>query len=130
MKPYNTEKQITLFSETDNHGTILRVNDAFCEVSKYSRDELIGKSHNIIRHPDMPKRLFEDLWRTIQSGDIFRGVIKNRAGDNSHYWVNATIMPRTNQKNEIVKYVGVRHLIADDRTAEELFDFQCRRFKL
>ena len=98
MKPYNTEEQITLFSETDNHGTILRVNDAFCEVSKYSRDELIGKSHNIIRHPDMPKRLFEDLWRTIQSGDIFRGVIKNRARDNSHYWVNATIMPRTNQK--------------------------------
>jgi PAS domain S-box-containing protein len=127
MNPYtHNEKQITLFSETDIDGIIIRVNDAFCDVSKYSRNELIGKSHNIIRHPDMPKKLFEELWRTIRMGGVFRGVIKNRACDNSHYWVKATIMPTTNRNNEIVKYIGVRHLIADDKVAEELFAIQSR----
>lgn len=66
--------------------TILFANETFCIVSKYSHDELIGKSHNIILHPDMPTQLFNLLWNTIRKGDTFRAVIKNRAKDDSHYW--------------------------------------------
>src|SRR4051812_17659121 len=84
--------QITLLSETDPQGIIIFVNDAFCDVAKYSRVELIGKPHNIIRHPDMPKSLFAHIWATILGGNIFKGVIKNKAGDGSAYWVNARIM--------------------------------------
>lgn len=120
------EKQITLLSETDTFGTILFANEAFCEVSKYSNSELVGKSHNLIRHPDMPKLLFKCLWDTIQSGDVFRGVIKNKAKDGSAYWVNATIMPFKDQDEKIFRYVGVRYLITDEKLAQVLFDEQMK----
>jgi len=65
-----------IISETDLHGTILSANDPFCAISGYSREELIGQSHNIIRHPSMPKELFRQLWITIKGGETFRAVIK------------------------------------------------------
>jgi PAS domain S-box-containing protein len=125
-----TERRVTLFSETDLDGTILFANDAFCNVSKYQRDELLNKPHNIIRHPDMPKQLFELLWRTIRNGEVFRGVIKNKASDDSHYWVNATIMPFKDNNEKIVKYVSVRHLISDEKAARELYEAQVKLYKL
>ncbi|MBX7089203.1 MAG: PAS domain-containing protein [Cyclobacteriaceae bacterium] len=79
-------KLVTLYSEADERGYILFANEVFCEISKYSKDELIGQPHSIIRHPDMPKKLFEILWKTIAEGKTFRGIIKNRAKDGSHYW--------------------------------------------
>lgn len=118
----NSESElITLFSETDALGTILFANEAFCKISKYTKDELIGKPHNIIRHPDMPKKLFERLWTTIKSGKIFKAVIKNKAKDGSHYWVQVTIMPVPADTPDGVKYIGVRHLITDEKRAEKLF---------
>jgi PAS domain S-box-containing protein len=124
------DSQITLLSETDPLGKISFVNDAFCRVSKYSRDELIGQSHNIIRHPDMPKELFEKLWSTILRGDVFKGVLKNLTRDGSHYWVNATIMAMRDHNNRISKCIGVRHLIPDESTARRLFDIQSSAFGL
>jgi PAS domain S-box-containing protein len=115
---------ITLLSETDQSGKITFVNDAFCRVSKYRRDELLGQPHNIIRHPDMPRELFEKLWDTILKGDIFKAVLKNRARDGSHYWVNATIMAMHDPDNRFGKCIGVRHLISDENTAQMLFDAQ------
>ena len=112
-----------IISETDLYGKIISANDPFCAISGYTRDELIGRSHNIIRHPGMPKELFRHLWMTIKQGDTFRAIIKNRAKDGGHYWVNATIMP-VFQGGEIVRYVGGRHLITDDKLAEELFQKQ------
>ena len=123
-------RQITLFSETDAFGTITFVNDAFCEVSKYNREELIGKPHNIDRHPDMPKRLFELLWCTIKRGEIFRATIKNRAKDDTPYWVWATIMPIFDGNNEFVKYVSVRHLIKDHVLALERYKEQAKELQL
>lgn len=114
----------TLFSETDIDGNIIFVNDAFCEVSKYSRAELLHKPHNIVRHPDMPPQLFQTLWQTIKNGKVFSAVIKNKAKDGSHYWVNARIMPYRDKTDSILKYLSVRHLISDDRAAEELFHSQ------
>lgn len=112
-----------ILSETDVFGNILFANDAFCDISGYSRNELIGSPHNIIRHPSMPGELFRQLWYTIQRGEIFRAIIKNRMKDGRHYWVNATILP-VFEDGKIVRYMGGRHLIKDDRLAEELFKTQ------
>jgi methyl-accepting chemotaxis protein len=124
------DRQITLLSKTDAHGIIVFANDAFCNVSKYSRNELIGRSHNIVRHPDMPKRLFEIFWETIQKGEIFRGIIKNMAKDSSHYWVKATIMPVMDEEKHIIRYIGARYLIEDDELAKDLFAQQSRAWGL
>lgn len=125
MKGWSSQ-QATLLSETDKFGTILFANEAFCQVSKFSSAELIRQPHNIIRHPDMPKQLFKSLWETIQSGEVFRGVIKNKAKDGSPYWVNATIMPYKDRNGKIIRYVGVRYLITDEKLAQGLFDEQMK----
>ncbi|HCW08757.1 MAG TPA: hypothetical protein DGG95_15480 [Cytophagales bacterium] len=113
--------QVTLFSETDTSGRIIFVNDVFCEVSGFTRNELIGQPHNIVRHPEMPKELFRYLWVTIAGGNIFRGVIKNKAKDGSHYWVSAIIMPWMQGEKKIEKYVSIRHLITNEHEAQDLF---------
>jgi methyl-accepting chemotaxis protein len=123
-------RQATLLSETDVYGTIIFVNDDFCNVAKYSRDQLMGKPHNIIRHPDMPKKLFKVMWDTIMQGRVFRGIIKNRASDGSHYWVRSTIMPILDNNKKVIRYVGVRYHITDDTFAQELYNAQVRQLEL
>ena len=119
-----------LFSETDHFGTILFVNEQFCQISKYRRDELIGNPYSIIRHPDMPGKLFQFLWSTIIKGETFRGVIKNQAKDRSHYWVNAVIMPVLGLDNKAINYISVHHLIADEKYALDLYNYQVAFQKL
>lgn len=108
--------QTSIVSESDLKGDILCVNDKFCEVSQYTREELIGKPHNTTRHPDMAKDTFRELWSTIGKGKSFRGVIKNRKKDGSPYYVDAVIMPVLGENGKPRKYVGVRYEI----TAAEL----------
>lgn len=117
----------TILSEADLHGNILMVNDKLCKVSKYSRNELIGKPHNIFRHPDMPKELFANFWNTIQSGQVFKGIIKNRAKDGSHYWVDATIVPFKDEHGNVVKYIGARYHITDETLALEMYNQQAKK---
>lgn len=117
----------TILSETDAFGNILFVNPKFCEVSKYTEEELIGKPQNIVRHPDMPRELFKLLWDTIKSGKNFRGIIKNRAKDNSHYWVDANIVPVRDSNGKIYKYIGARYHIVSDELAELLYKEQMER---
>lgn len=83
-----------LVSETDTKGIIRFANDDFCKTAGYTVDELIGKNHNIVRHPDMPKAAFADLWQTVQRGQVWSGFVKN-AHRNGHdfYWVYATVYP-------------------------------------
>ena len=83
----------SIVSEADKKGDILSCNDKYTEISKYDREELIGKGHNITRHPDMPKAVFKEMWNTIGHGKIFRGVVKNRAKDGTPYYVDAVIAP-------------------------------------
>ncbi|MBL8699064.1 MAG: PAS domain S-box protein [Alphaproteobacteria bacterium] len=106
----------SIVSYADLKGDIVTINDKFCEVSKYSRDELIGKPHNTTRHPDMPKEVFKEMWSTIGRGRPFRGVIKNRAKDGTPYYVDAVIMPFLGENGKPKKYLGVRY----DITAAEL----------
>jgi methyl-accepting chemotaxis protein len=122
----STGRQITIFSETDLKGIIRFANEDFCLISQYKLDELIGEPQSIVRHPDMPKKLFKILWDAIQKGEVFRGIIKNRAKDRSHYWVSVTIMPKKDQNNETIGYLGVRHLIPDEALARELDEAQAK----
>lgn len=120
----------TILSEADLYGTITLANSKLIEVSKYSREELIGKPHNIFRHPDMPKELFKIFWDTIRKGKVFRGIIKNRCKDGSHYWVDATIVPVVNDEGKIIKYIGARYHITDDGCAERLYNKQALMLNL
>lgn len=106
----------SIVSEADKKGDILSVNDKFIEVSKYSRNELIGQPHNTTRHPDMPKETFKQMWSTIGRGDTFRGIIKNRAKDGTPYYVDAVVAPILGDNGKPMKYLGVRY----DITAAEI----------
>jgi methyl-accepting chemotaxis protein len=106
----------SIVSESDKKGDILSINDKFIEVSKYSRNELIGRPHNTTRHPDMPKETFKQLWSTIGRGDMFRGVIKNRAKDGTPYYVDAVIAPILGDNGKPMKYLGVRYDITEAET--------------
>ena len=99
----------SIVSEADRKGDIVSINDKFIEVSKYRRDELIGQPHNTTRHPDMPKETFKQLWSTIGRGDMFRGIIKNRAKDGTPYYVDAVIAPILGDNGKPMKYLGVRY---------------------
>jgi len=82
-----------LVSQTDSTGKILFANEDFCKVAGFTLEELVGKPHNIVRHPDMPKAAFKDLWDTVQSGKIWTGYVKNSTKDGGFYWVYATVYP-------------------------------------
>ena len=103
----------SIVSEADKKGDILTINEKFLEVSKYSRQELIGHGHNTTRHPDMPKEVFKQMWATIGRGDIFRGVVKNRAKDGTPYYVDAVIAPILGDNGKPMKYLGVRYDITE-----------------
>ena len=97
----------TIVTKTDLKGVITYANDAFVEISGFSREELIGQSQNIVRHPDMPKAAFADLWQTIKAGRSWRGMVKNRCKNGDHYWVDAFIVP-VRKNGNTVGYMSVR----------------------
>jgi methyl-accepting chemotaxis protein len=104
----------SIVSYADLKGDIVSVNNKFIEVSKYPRDELIGKPHNTTRHPDMPKEVFKELWSTIGRGKPFRGIIKNRAKDGTPYYVDAVIAPIMGNNGKPKGYLGVRYDITEN----------------
>lgn len=100
-------KGLRIVSKTDLKGNITYVNDQFVKISGFSREELIGKNHNIIRHPDTPPQAFEWLWATLKSGHPWRGIVKNRCKNGDHYWVNALVVPIISD-GKTVEYMSVR----------------------
>lgn len=107
MKEIHLDKNTMIVSETDIKGNILYANADFCSIAGYKKEELIGQPHNLVRHIDMPKIAFKDLWDTIQSGKTWNGIVKNLTKNGDFYWVNATAYPSldTNGKK---RYISVR----------------------
>ncbi len=105
---------VYLISRTDLKGTITYTNDAFVEISGFTREELIGKSHNIVRHPDMPLAAFKDMWETIQAGMPWRGLVKNRCKNGDYYWVDAFVIP-IKKNAQTVGYMSVRTPVSGQR---------------
>ncbi len=109
-----------LTSSTDAEGVITYVSDAFCKTSGYSEEELLGKKHNILRHPDMPDEIFVQMWGTITQGKNWQGELKNRRKDGSALWIEMTIEPTFDEEQAIVGYTAIRHDIGDKKRIEEL----------
>ncbi|MCT7495440.1 PAS domain-containing protein [Aliarcobacter cryaerophilus] len=107
MQEKSLEKNTIIVSQTNEKGEIIFANNDFCKIAGFSLEELIGKAHNTVRHSDMPKWAFEDLWRTLKSGKTWKGIVKNRTKDGGYYWVNATAFPSINSDGTI-RYVSVR----------------------
>jgi aerotaxis receptor len=115
QQPFPRGKYIV--SRTDIKGAITFVNDTFVEISGFARDELIGKNHNIIRHPDMPPAAFQNLWDTVKSGRPWRGVVKNRCANGDYYWVEALVVP-VRKDNLTIGYMSVRTEVTPQQIAE------------
>lgn len=129
-KIYTKEKKINelleyidryiILSQTDLKGTITYVSQAFCEISKYSKYELLNQPHNIVRHPDMPKLAFKDLWETIQKGETWQGQVKNKDKEGNEYWVYSRVTPQKDEDGTTIGYTSVRQDISQQKIAEAL----------
>lgn len=111
--------KVAVVSETDADGTITFANDILVQISKYSREELLGQNHRMLRSGHHPPEFYERLWQTIKSGKVWRGEIKNRAKDGSYYWVDTSIAPILDTRGVPIKYVSVRFVTTDRKKAEE-----------
>jgi aerotaxis receptor len=107
QREFDYDRSQMLVSMTDLKGRITYANDAFVAVSGFTREELLGKAHNVVRHPDMPPEAFADLWRTLQEGRPWTALVKNRRKDGDHYWVRANVTP-VREGGAVIGYLSVR----------------------
>ena len=107
MKEVKLSSDDMIVSETDVKGNIVFANEDFCKIAGYTLAELVGKPHSMVRHNDMPKAAFEDLWSTVKKGEVWNGIVKNKTKSGDYYWVNATAYPSKNASGEL-RYISVR----------------------
>ncbi|MDA8792128.1 PAS domain S-box protein, partial [Bacteriovoracaceae bacterium] len=119
MNILNSIARTSIVAFTDIRGIITEVNDRFCEISKFSREELIGSDHRILSSGEHPKQFFKNLWGQIKSGRSWVGEIKNKAKDGSFYWVHTTINPTYNFHGELTGYIAIRNDITEQKFIEE-----------
>lgn len=112
--------QSSIVAITDAQGVITYVNDKFCEVSGYGRQELIGKTHLIVNSKYHPPEFFEEMWVSIKAGKVWSGEVRNRRKDGHNYWVNTTIVPFYNNNNEIFQFLSIRHEITALKEAQQI----------
>ena len=107
-----------IVSSTDLKGIITYANRKFCEIAGYDKKELTGKNHNIVRHPDMPKAAFKELWDTIKAGKEWTGIVKNLRKDGRYYWVYSHITPVLDDNGEIFGYTAARRPASENELSE------------
>jgi two-component system sensor kinase FixL len=115
---------------TDNHGVITYVNEKFCAISKYSKEELVGKTHKVVNSAFHPHEFFVDMWKTISSGKVWEGEIRNRSKDGEIYWVHTTIVPFLDSAGHPERYVAIRYEITDRVMGEEQLKIQAKKLEL
>jgi len=106
-------------STSDIDGKILYVTKKLCEISGFSKEELLGENHNILRHPDMPSHVFENLWKTIKNGQAWEGKVKNRKKDGGYYWVHAIVEPLKGEDGAVIGFQSIRHDITHQKAKEQ-----------
>lgn len=121
-KELKLEKNMMIVSETDIRGIIKYANLDFIKMSEYDKTEILGKPHNILRHPDMPKSAFEDMWTTIQNNKVWNGVVKNKTKYNNYYWVNATVY-KSFTPDGTPRYISVRTRATLDEIKKAEIDY-------
>lgn len=119
LNSLNVIDKYVIRSITDIYGTIIDVSQAFCDVTGYSRVELLGKSHSLLRSPDTPSKLYKDMWATIKSGTLWEGTIQNRKKDGSLFWIDIHIEPNINSKGDIVSYTSIINDITNKKILEQ-----------
>ncbi|MCV6606933.1 MAG: PAS domain S-box protein, partial [Campylobacterales bacterium] len=107
-------------SSTNAQGKIIHVSEAFAKISGFTKEEMLGRDHSMIRHPDMPKKIFKELWQTISASRTWQGEVKNRKKDGSFYWVDMTISPNFDEYGYKIGYTAIRKDITDQKLVEEL----------
>jgi PAS domain S-box-containing protein len=113
LRPVPTNIEIkfeggNMITETDLHGRIIYINRLFLQMTGYTKDELIGQPHSIIRHPDMPKGCFEGMWKSIKRGYSWEGYVKNLRKDGAYYWVIVTVTPKYDNEGQLCGFIAVR----------------------
>jgi PAS domain S-box-containing protein len=108
-----------IISKTDVDGIITFVNDEFCSISGYTKEELVGQNHNIVRHPDVKSSTFKLLWKTIKSKKTYKATVKNRAKDGSTFYVNTTVTPILDENENIVEYIAIRYDVTKEVVLKE-----------
>jgi len=114
----------SLITETDLKGTITFVNRKFVEMTGYSKQEAIGQSHNILRHPDMPKAGFEGMWKLIKEGKVWDGYVKNLRKDGKYYWVDVHIVPKKDENGVIIGYIASRKVTDPKRLQNTIIQYK------
>lgn len=110
----------SIVSKTNLKGIITYVNDKFCSITGYSKEELIGQNHNIIRHPDNPKSIYKELWQTISNKKVFKSIMKNRKKNGDSYYVDSTIIPILDENDEIKEFIGIRHDVSSSYEKDKI----------
>ncbi|MBE0491598.1 MAG: EAL domain-containing protein [Sulfurospirillum sp.] len=131
LQSYQSSVDVSnLVTKTDTEGKITYANDLFCQISGYKKEEVLGLSHNIVRHPETKKETFQELWGTIKKGQTWRGILKNKTKDGGFYWIDAVVTPTYDTHKNIDGYISIRREITEFMKNKEELEFRANHDSL